>query len=133
MAKEAKQESAPQKREMKTVETQRGEVVVFEAAGETLTGLLTQKPGRTVGEDETPTVEIFNPETGKLKLLILSTVLQNKIDTINQKATDFWYVEVTYKGKTEGKERSYHDYEVKYGEATQDELNALQEFEAAHI
>lgn len=118
-------------RRFKTVETKRGKVVILESSGEVISGILTGKPGRVIGEEpnEIGTLEIFDTERNQLFLLPLHTTLKSGIDQLKQEAGDQVFVQITYLGKKEGKKNTYHDYQIQYAEPEQSELNLLAEYE----
>lgn len=118
-------------RQLKEVQTQRGQVKIFEEKGEAITGILTGKTGRTIGDEENQidTLEVFSLDDDQLYLLPLSTVLKNKVDEIKKRSEGHAYVEIVYLGKKDGKSKTYHDYRVRFAEAEQAEIDQLLEFE----
>ena len=144
MAKDKAEKQPTQERELKVVETLRGTFHKFEAEGEIIAGILTHKAGRQVGKAEddtlTDTIEIFDPVTGKLVIVAAHTALKSRIDHCKDRFDGQVFVEIAYLGKKavekdrdkpEKDQKKYHNYQVKAGEATQDELLSLRDYEEA--
>lgn len=114
-----------------TIETMRGEVKVFSEAGESVTGILTQKEGRVIGEgkNKVGTIEVFSTEENQLFLLPKHGVLESNINKAKEKFGAALFVKITYKGKQQGKENEYHNYKVEVAFPSKEEIQALERYE----
>lgn len=128
----AEQTNEAAKREFKEVSAMRGTVKIFEMENETLTGLATLKEGRPIGEEEMPTIEVFDTINGVLYLIPASSVIKSKWEkAVNDFGGELFYARIQYLGKkaTRDGKREYHDYSLAVAEATQDDLMKLANFE----
>lgn len=119
-------------RQFSEVNPLRGRVVILKTEGEQVEGLTTHKPGRTIGEDETDTLELLNVETGELYLIPMSAVIRNNYEAAKIKMNgEHFYMRICYKGKrknSSGKE--YNDFKIEMAESVQSDLDALAAFES---
>jgi len=116
-------------REMHIVESQRGKVIILKE-GESQSGVYTLKQGRTIGDYDSPTLELFDPTTNSINLIPMNGVLESKVNSVLDKYGDnYHFLNVTYLGKRQGKENEYNDFELSIGEATADEISQLGDFE----
>ena len=97
----------------------------FLAEGEQITGVYLG-PGRTIGEGDksTETIEILDLDEvdGVLKILPAHTMLESKIKEIDGIEAGKTVLEITFKGKVEGKNNQYNDYRVRARIATSGEV-----------
>lgn len=120
-------------RQFQTVETKRGKVWIPTNEGEEITGILTYKEGRTIGEGENEigTIEILDLESGVLHLVPKHHVVNGAVEAIKEKYHSQCICRIVYKGQQENKAgKKYHSYQVQAMEAEQSELDALADFEA---
>ena len=126
-----------QERELHQIESLRGEVVILEGEGETLSGIFTGKQGRTIGKEgdhQIETIEILSDKTGTLKLLPAKTVLKNLIEAAKEKHKkddypDYFFCQITYLGKKKGQNYTYDNFSLATGYATDKDVEKLAEFE----
>lgn len=129
--------SSPQKakgkRNLKNTVTQRGKVKILED-GEFFSGITKASEGRPIGDAEHPTIEFYG-EDGVLYILPSHTVLKNQVDHLSdQYKGDYFFMVVLYEGKvvpTEKDKRPYNSYSTQHDEATQEDLDLVQEIETS--
>ena len=108
----------------------RGKVCIPSQVGQTYQGIWTTKEGRTIGEFDSKTIELFSVQNNEIQLIPMNVVLENKLKSCVEKyGSEFHFLQITYLGKTKGNSNTYNDWRLEMSASTDIEIASLGRYE----